>query len=496
LGPLVAVGEDIYFKANDGLTGSELWKTDGTADGTVLVADISPGPASTSIRNLAAVGHTLFFTDNGRISSQSVATLWKSDGTASGTVPVKGGWSSDLNQDKFPSTFYSHNGLLFFRASEGQYETELWKSDGTEAGTVTVKDVESIPPGGPEDLSVVGNSFAAIGTELYFSRSDLPSGTALWKTDGTEAGTTLVKVVTPVFGRFLLRLTNVNGTLYFIDSNTLWKSDGTEEGTVPLRYLRSSSVFDASNNSFPSALTSVGGMLYFVNDDRVNGLSLWQSDGTTEGTHIADFIDHDTGNNFVNKLFAAGDRLYVVATTEQHGAELWTARTDVPPLVGDFDRDGAVNGFDFLVWQRRAGAAAAPPTSGADANGDGQVDAGDLAVWQAAFAARPKRDAAVATFRPGSRLDYLNFAAAQHLSIPRPSYRPTAQAADAALLAENVARPAFRPQLYDAAFAGLDSADAFAAQANHVNATTEQQDDLTAVDNLLAQWQTLSDNAV
>ena len=83
---LTAVGNTLYFQANDGTNGVELWKSDGTSSGTVMVKDIYSGSGSSSLDYLTAVGNTLYFVaDDGTNGVE----LWKSDGTASGTVMVK-----------------------------------------------------------------------------------------------------------------------------------------------------------------------------------------------------------------------------------------------------------------------------------------------------------------------------------------------------------------------------------------------------------------------
>ena len=73
----------MLFRADDGVHGEELWRTDGTPEGTTLVADLNPGQLSSVPRFLLqALGRT-FFTAT---SPEYGAELWSSDGTAAGTV--------------------------------------------------------------------------------------------------------------------------------------------------------------------------------------------------------------------------------------------------------------------------------------------------------------------------------------------------------------------------------------------------------------------------
>ena len=117
--------------ANDGVNGQELWKSDGTSAGTVLVKNIGPGNVSGAPAELSVVNGTLFFSAADFVSGRE---LWRSDGTAAGTVLVKdiapGSQSSD------PSTLTNGNGTLFFAATA--FDGRLWKSDGTAAGTSPV----------------------------------------------------------------------------------------------------------------------------------------------------------------------------------------------------------------------------------------------------------------------------------------------------------------------------------------------------------------------
>jgi ELWxxDGT repeat protein len=83
---LTNVNCTLFFMAEDGVHGYELWKSDGTAAGTVLVKDIAPGDKDGDPTQLTVVNGTLYFqAGDGARHKQ----LWKSDGTEAGTVPVK-----------------------------------------------------------------------------------------------------------------------------------------------------------------------------------------------------------------------------------------------------------------------------------------------------------------------------------------------------------------------------------------------------------------------
>lgn len=104
------VGEVVYFSADDAVHGRELWRSDGTEAGTVMVADIAPGWASSNPRRLTAVGNRLFFHANDGTSGWE---LWTSDGTPAGTRLVK---DVDPTDTTAPSFFTPMGNLLFFSA--------------------------------------------------------------------------------------------------------------------------------------------------------------------------------------------------------------------------------------------------------------------------------------------------------------------------------------------------------------------------------------------
>ena len=150
---IVAVGNILYFRADDGTNGKELWKSDGTASGTVMVKDIHSGNDYPML--FKAVGNTLYFRANDGTHGYE---LWKSDGTASGTVMVH---DINPNSDGYPYSNYliAVGNTLFFRANDGS-SAELWTSDGTASGTVSVAGSSDVP-----------SLITSINTTVYFVNS-------------------------------------------------------------------------------------------------------------------------------------------------------------------------------------------------------------------------------------------------------------------------------------------------------------------------------------
>ncbi len=299
---LTNVDGTLFFAASDDAHGHELWKSDGTEAGTVMVKDINPDGDSVP-EQLTYVNGTLFFSADDGWHGRA---LWKSDGTEAGTVMVK-----DINPEQLTNV----NGTLFFSADDGLDGAELWKSDGTEAGTAMVKDIYPHNTSFPEHLTNVNGT-------LFFSASDGPNGKELWKSDGTEAGTVMVKDINPDEHSLPRQLVNVNGTLFFsaddgLHGNELWKSDGTEAGTVMVRDI------NPYSSSSPIELTSVDSMLFFGAHNGTHGYELWKSDGTEAGTVMVMDVNPGALGSDLSFLTDINGELFFVADNGTYGFELW-----------------------------------------------------------------------------------------------------------------------------------------------------------------------------
>ena len=333
---MAAIGDTLFFTANDG----ELWKSDGTTAGTVLVRDIGAGGDDDYYygpTNLTVVGETLYFTGDDGTGAES-EELWRSDGTPGGTVVVKDIHPGDDVHDG-PSRLTAFGDTLYFTADDGVHGRELWSSYGTEAGTTMVDDIAP----GPESSNP--SALTAFADTLFFgARGHADGSRDLWTSDGTAAGTSLVEDFgpNPVLGPGpgLGQIAVVDGTMFFaaVDQAAgleLWRSDGTGAGTVLLE-----DVWPGGNGGSPQSLTVLDDTLYFA-ADAGTGRDLWRSDGTEAGTVLVADIPVAFGYHL--RLTTSGGQLFFVAKDDR-GEELWASDGTAAGtrLVRDVNRGGSV----------------------------------------------------------------------------------------------------------------------------------------------------------
>lgn len=317
-GPFLPIGGKILFPAFEASSGTEIWVSDGTPEGTGLVRDLCPGPCSYTFHLLGAAGNVGLFWVNGDGRFTDPVELWRTDGTTAGTFRLfssaDGGPGTDcFVVERTPAA--SLGGLLLLSLSTPDSGCELWRTDGTAAGTVQVKD---ILPGSDNSAP---SQFAVAGGQLYFFATG-PGGAGLWRSDGTAAGTTFVHTVnTPA-----RNLTAVGSRVFFIASQggaqlQLWTSDGTAAGTKQVTGFTASSPFKESR-----LFQGLDGVLYFLADDG-GGIDLWRSDGTVAGTvEVTDFGQSDPFFGFKpSEIVKLGSRLVFLADDGLSGRRLWTS---------------------------------------------------------------------------------------------------------------------------------------------------------------------------
>ena len=316
----------VFFPADDGENGVELWKSDGTTFGTTLVTDLAPGtsitfpgstietPNSSNPEELTTVGDQVFF------RTEPGSQLHVTDGSESGTFPIGSATASQLTP---------FLGKLFFAGRTPDSGSELWMSDGTSAGTMIVRDLASGASSSyPDQLTVVGD-------KLFFV-ADGGNGQELWVSDGTTEGTMEINIAAD-FGSYPALLTPAGNRVFFraddgVNGPELWVSDGTAEGTMLVR-----DIHDVENDYYgsnPIPLAEINGTLLFFADDRVSGQKLWKTDGTVDGTVVVTdiwptseedefFPDESTGP--ARLVAVLNDKVFFPANDGSSGTELWSS---------------------------------------------------------------------------------------------------------------------------------------------------------------------------
>jgi ELWxxDGT repeat protein len=277
----IGLGGRALFVADDGTTGNELWRSDGTTAGTVVVADLAPGVTSSRPSMPVTVGERTFF-----LTTQSSTELWWTDGTAAGTARVPG----------FP-TFLVPN-LEMAAAQQRLFCTDfsaprrLWVVDATGARTVTT--FQGLSP----------SRLVGFGNDIVFLQNDSQFGQEPWISDGTAAGTRLIADIRPgPAGSNPYRLRSMGLRVLFLADDGVsgidpWISDGTPAGTQRLV-------------DWPAGV--LAGEIEVISDDFAviqtgnasGGSDLWFTDGTPMGTRLeltdARFLHAHLGSIFVER---------------------------------------------------------------------------------------------------------------------------------------------------------------------------------------------------
>jgi ELWxxDGT repeat protein len=321
------------------------------------VKDIAPGADSSMPDSFAVMNNVLLFAATHPTTGRE---LWRSDGTSANTTLIVDLFRGSAGSEPLELTAVGNT--VFFSAAAPQSSKhrstnigrELWKTDGTAAGTSLVKDIwQGFGSSAP-------SKFVALGNIAFFTASTSDLGTELWRSDGSSAGTVLVKDITPGFaGSLFGHMRTYNGRLYFNVNAQFWKSDGTAQGTTPATDFAPG----ISENNFISADFAVLGSRAVFTAMTPDALELWATDGSAVGTQfLRSLVPNDQIFTEVPLVsLATGNLLFFDAFDPATGTELYA--TDGTPtgtrLVRDFypDQSNAfvtplfltgVNGAAFL----------------------------------------------------------------------------------------------------------------------------------------------------
>lgn len=367
---LVDFGEAVIFKAQSGISGNGIYRSDGTEFGTYL---LTPNYANELDQSkIVRSGNLVYFT---LVADDNVVSLWSTNGIPQGTVMVK----DSIGLDQVVQMI-DNNGTLFFLQhntdTNGDPVTQLWKSDGTTVGTTIVKEWAI-------DLNAT-LGFAHNGI-VYLTTTNINEG--LYISDGTLAGT--IEVDNNISGMYHPRVHN--NLVYFSYNYGIRKSNGTYAGTSSLNNVVTSTHTDFSiynnkyyitcgsfgtgqgielyvttgnqtptlvkdinpgvNSSNPTDFVLAPDGFYFYADDGIHGRELWKSDGTEAGTHMVKDIKPGTQNNatYFAKKIMYNNRLFFIANDDVSGAELWsTDGTEANTFLHQDINDAGVNGSACL----------------------------------------------------------------------------------------------------------------------------------------------------
>lgn len=371
----MAVANDVlYFSANDGLVGRELWSNIGTVSST-LAADVDSTTKGVSRLDYIEIEGNLIVSANGLWSinngSQPVLlsevqpatpilevgdkyiffsiyfdaylglykiVLWHTEGTIETTIAVDT-ISNSVFENYIEATVY--NDTLYY-----SYYSDIYKSDGCDLGVSTGINIENntIIAG---DIYSLGGVFRSselyingaivqedldpeefgvfLNDKVFFTADSNVVGRELWRTDGTEEGTTIVKDINPFIDGSSnpMDLFKYESEIFFSADNgtegrELWKTDGTTDGTILVKDLD-----EGASSGNPRSFVLGESSLYFVSDNSQGGMDVWRSDGSQGGTVL--YINIPEALDIDEIYYNVDGKLYLNVQTAVHGYELWVS---------------------------------------------------------------------------------------------------------------------------------------------------------------------------
>lgn len=305
-----AIGDTLYVNYETAQWGAELWKLNLNSPEPEQVTDLGTGPAHGMYEGvpLYSWNGMLFFggLKNGDPGSN---VLWRATESTPPEEVTVGGESVRFN---YMAGFRSGDARLFLRSFP---DILVWESPESPPRSIRLNGV-------PDDaiLSLIALS----GDRLFFSCNTEAEGRELWVTDGTQAGTRLVRDIQPgPTGSDPYQIEPVRGGVCFVARDEahgieLWYSDGTEAGTRLIKDM-----VPGPRNAEPYALKQYNSHVYFSCYHDTYGEELWRTDGTEEGTTLVADINPGAGSSEPYYTAVFDDALYFTATDGVNGFQVW-----------------------------------------------------------------------------------------------------------------------------------------------------------------------------
>eukprot|EP00019_Armaparvus_languidus_P011879 CAMPEP_0168584368 /NCGR_PEP_ID=MMETSP0420-20121227/3099_1 /TAXON_ID=498008 /ORGANISM="Pessonella sp." /LENGTH=927 /DNA_ID=CAMNT_0008619159 /DNA_START=9 /DNA_END=2788 /DNA_ORIENTATION=+ len=318
-------GQAFFFASELGPQADELWQSDGTPEGTKMAVDACKDPGcggATGADDIGFLNGKVYFSASSTAPSGANSgsnQLWQYDpatGVGRQFKQLRAGMGSP---DGYARGFAQLGNDLMFVANDGTaLLNRLWKLDGSTASVVSSSVDGIVPP------------LVASGTKVFFQAKDPTYGNELHVGDATMAKLVKDLIVGNPHG-WAEEITSMGSFVLFSGDKELYRSDGSAAGTTLVKDINAGGNTGASpGQSYPRHFVRVAGnLMAFSGDDARNGRELWVSDGTESGTRMLADINKG-GDSDPQDFTLIGSTLFFSADDGVHGRELWKVEFGFP----------------------------------------------------------------------------------------------------------------------------------------------------------------------